>query len=173
MRIRWRIRCGSDGDMFDMIRASHLTKLNICWSRPMHNLILTYQLSMRSVTSHHLTGQHTIIQVTSRSGNCQKGTDHDYGFAGVKTRGVRICPHLIGLATCWSWPKKIYQIPLRLILSELTMYSARLVYWTTFPVDHTASDDKLGWTPNYNTSPVSLAKHVKVKLNSTLVSFTL
>jgi len=78
-----------------MIRASHLTELNLCWSRPMHNLILTYQLAMRSVMSHHLTGQHTIIQVKSRSGNCQKGTDHDYGFAGAKTRGVRICPHFI------------------------------------------------------------------------------
>jgi hypothetical protein len=35
MRIRWRIRCGNHGDIFGVIRASHLTELNLCWSRPM------------------------------------------------------------------------------------------------------------------------------------------
>jgi hypothetical protein len=102
MWIRRRNIRGNHGNIFNKIHASHLTELNLCWSRTMHNLILTYQLSMRPVKSHHLTGQHAINQVKSRSGNGQKGTDRGNGFAGVKTGGVRICPILKCLTTCWS-----------------------------------------------------------------------
>ena len=160
MRIWWRIRCGNHGDIFVIIHASHLSELNLCNSRTTHNLILTYQLSMWPVTSSHLTVRHTINHVNSRSGNGQKGTDHDRGFAGAKTRGVRICPLLKGLVMLTPAQENLSDI-LRIILSELTLYSVRLIYWTTLPVDHTASDDRLGWTQNYNTSQEALAKYVK------------
>jgi hypothetical protein len=135
LRIRWRIRRGHHGDMiFDMILASHLTELNLCWSRPIRNLTLSYQLSMRPVTSHRLSGQQTVNYVKSRSGNGQKSTDPDHGFGGTKIPSARICPRLKGLAICRSPPQKIYRMSWGFILSELTLYSVWLIYWTTLPI---------------------------------------